>query len=162
MAILTQGVEDLSVESTIDLSAPPLCFFLDSGESRQFESLPDQFLDGDINDVGEILFRVSCFSNRFAQSELSAQIKGLHPLMGANDGDMPSSRSRLVVVAQSGHHKKSLRVGDVLDDHQRHITDLKEIAEPLEGFQQNEKSQAGHFAARATRLASATSSLVGV
>src|ERR1035438_7822314 len=67
--------------------------------------------------------------------------------MGADDGDMPSSSSRLVVVAQSGHHKKSLRVGDVLDDHRRHITDLKEIAEPLEGFQQNEKSQAGHFAA---------------
>ena len=38
-------------------------------------------------------------------------------------------------------------MGDVLDDRRRHITDLKEIAEPLEGLQQDQKSKAGYLTA---------------
>jgi hypothetical protein len=58
-AFRTQGVIDLRVEAAVDLGTASLGLFLEGREPWQLKPLSDEFLDGDVDDVRQILLGLS-------------------------------------------------------------------------------------------------------
>lgn len=117
-------------------------------ESGKLILFPHQFLNGDVDEVGQLLLRLGRLAHgrRHGMARFLAVTLDMERL--ADDLQMPPARPGEVVTRQAG--KAGLGLGghgDVFHDAGWNLADRHKISQALKGLQQNQKAQAGFFPA---------------
>jgi hypothetical protein len=107
----------------------------------QLEAASDQFLDGYVNDVGEVFHPGRRQPYCCREHYLAALIEALHAEILANDLHMTTPRTGLVILCQSVRNDEhSLIVSNVLHNATRYVPESDEVTKPLKPLQQHEKT----------------------
>jgi hypothetical protein len=117
-------------------------------ESGKLILFPHQFLDGDVDEVGQILLRLGRLAHgrRHGMARFLAVALDMERL--ADDLQMPPAGPGEVVTRQAGKAGPGLGGhGDVFGDAGWNLADRHKISQALKGLQQNQKAQAGLFPA---------------
>ena len=115
-------------------------------EGRQFVLLAHQLLDGDIDEVGQILLRPGRFAHGQQHRMARLPTEYLNVQRLANDLQMSFARSGEIVSCQFGESGLGLcEGGDMFDDGGRHLAEQRKVSQALKGLEQNEKAEVRAF-----------------
>lgn len=111
-------------------------------KARQLKAGSNQFLNRNIDDVGQILHPRRRKSDGGSEQSLSRFVEASYTKVLADHRDMTSPRTRLVVLGQRvGNDQHPSVMPDMFNNTPGHVLERDEVAQPLKSFQQNQKAQ---------------------
>ena len=96
--LLRDGLKDPSVQAARCNGSNMMGRFVQRSKGREFKVFPGEFLQSDINQVGQILFGSGCLHHRFEQAGACGRTIGLEPLGGSYQGNMSLPCSTAIVI----------------------------------------------------------------
>ena len=137
------GRGDLAMVAAVDESAGGAGDLEERAEGGQLVALPDQLLDRDVDDVGQV---VPGARRRDAGPHGKAASLGIvtgNVEEAAHQRHQTGAVGRVVVAGKLvGSVRQPCRCADVGDDPSRNIGDLHEVAEALERLEEDQQRQA--------------------
>jgi len=101
-----------------------------------------QLLDGDVDQVGEVVFGARGLDQRAEHDAPGGRPERLHLQVGADDAEMALARARGVVAGDAGRGRHSYTVRDVLHDRGGDRVQVDRIAQALVGLELHEEADA--------------------
>ena len=138
---VAQSMSDAPVEAPVDLG-PATPRLLEQGrEPGQLEAVADEFLDGNVHDVGQVVLRLCRLAHDRGHEGVRLAVEGPDIEERADDGNVPTSRAGFANTEQAlGSIIVAQAHGDVPDDRCRDVAGQHEVAEPLEGLQKDKEA----------------------
>lgn len=139
---VAQGMGDAPVEAPVDLGPATARLFEQGREPGQLEPIPNELLDRDVHEVGQVVLRLGRIAYDLGDEGSRLAVEGSDVEERADDGDVPASCAGHVIAEETfGPMVGAQAAGDVSDDRLRDVTDRHEVAEPLERLEKDEEAQ---------------------